>query len=107
MAQTPQQPQQAQHPPVSDPDSVPETLCDGQFNLSFSGPLATLTFTHVRPDATQMFANAAHVPTAIVRARIVLTVQNLLALRDFLHTNVQVSEASGSPAPATGGATRH
>ena len=33
MAQQPQQ-VQVQNSPVSGPDHVPETLCDGQFNLS-------------------------------------------------------------------------
>jgi hypothetical protein len=107
MAQNPQSPQQVQVPRIADPDSVPETLCDGQFNLVIFGQLATLTFTHVRPDATQMFADGTMNITAIVRARIVLTAQNLIALREFLNTQVQPLDASQSPAPATGGATRH
>ena len=56
MAQQPQQ-VQVQNPPVSGPDHVPETLCDGQFNLSGNPHFPTLTFTHHRPDATQMFAD--------------------------------------------------
>jgi hypothetical protein len=100
------QPQQI--PPAIDPDSVQETLCDGNFNLSFSGQLATLTFTHWRPDVTQMFAGTVDL-SAIVRARIVLTMPNLLALRDFLVHNLQVQVGSipEPPAPATGGATKH
>jgi hypothetical protein len=98
---------QIQQPPAADPDNIPETLCDGQFNLSGTGALATLTFTHVRPDATQMFANAAFVPTTIVRARIVLPWQNLTALRDFLNANVGDVTPPESPTPATGGATKH
>lgn len=82
MAQQPQQ-VQVQNPPVSDPDHVPETLCDGQFNLSGNPHFATLTFTHHRADATQMLADATIDMTAIVRARIVLTLPNLPALRDF------------------------
>ena len=57
---------------VIDPDSVPETLCDGPFNISVLGPLATITFTHIRPDVSQVFAKATFVPIAIVRARIVM-----------------------------------
>jgi hypothetical protein len=106
MAQQPQQ-VQAQQPPVSDPDNVSETICDGQFNLSGMGPLATLTFTQVRPDAAQMFANGTYVPKAIVRARIVLTWQNLISLRDFLSANVKDVAPPESPAPATGGTTKH
>ena len=108
MAQSPRQPQQTPQPPVRDPDNVPETLCDGQFNLAIFGQLATLTFTHVRPDATQLFAgNENENVAAIVRARIVLTTQNLIALREFLNAQIQPVDASQSPAPATGGATRH
>lgn len=104
MAQVPQQ--QIPRPLVSDPDNVPETVCDGQFNLSVSGQLATLTFTHVRPNATQLFQGAVN-PGAIVRARIVLTVQNLVALRDLLSANVQTVVSDKTPAPATGGTTKH
>ena len=31
---------QPQQPEVIDPDNVPETLCEGSFNISFTGPLA-------------------------------------------------------------------
>jgi hypothetical protein len=98
---------QPQVPTVTDPDNISETLCDGQFNLYFSGQLAILTFTHVRPDATQMFASGAFIPSAIVRARIAFNVQNLVALRDFLNTHVQTTPTDVAPAPATGGATKH
>jgi hypothetical protein len=47
-----------QKPEVIDPDCVPEVICDGQFNVSITGNLATLTFTHVRPDPTMMFSTA-------------------------------------------------
>jgi hypothetical protein len=95
-------------PTTVDPDNVPETLCDGQFNLSIAGQLATLTFNHWRPDATQLFRDGTIVPSAIVRARIVLTLSNLVALRDFLTANVNTAENTAeSPAPATGGATKH
>lgn len=95
-------------PPVIDPDNVPETLCDGQFNLSFSGQSATLTFTHWRPDATQMFRSGNVDLSAIVRARIVFSLANLVALRDFLGANVKTTEIpTEPPAPATGGATKH
>jgi hypothetical protein len=100
-------PQPSPPPPVIDPDNVPETLCDGLFNLSFSGQLAILTFTHLRPDAMQMFAKTTIVPSAIVRARIAMHLQNLVALRDFLNTHVQTTATGVRPTPATGGATKH
>jgi hypothetical protein len=34
---------QPEQPEVIDPDNVPEILCDGQFNVSVVGDLATLT----------------------------------------------------------------
>jgi hypothetical protein len=29
---------QPQQPEVIDPDNIPETLCEGMFNVSFAGP---------------------------------------------------------------------
>jgi hypothetical protein len=86
----------AQQPPVMDPDSIPETLCDGQFNVSINGGLATLTFTQARPDAIGMFKDGTYSVNAVVRARIVITVANLAALRDLLN---QVLQAPDTPAP--------
>jgi hypothetical protein len=97
------QPQQA---PVIDPDNVLETLCDGQFNILVTGQLATLTFTHWRPDAARLFGGAVN-NSAVVRARIVLTLQSLVGLKDFLNRFVQTAETAGSATPATGGATQH
>jgi hypothetical protein len=37
---------QPQQPDVIDPDNIPETICDGAFNLSFVGPNAVITFTY-------------------------------------------------------------
>lgn len=73
---------QQQQPPEIDPDNVPETVCDGPLNISVRGPLATLTFTHVRPVA--MPKDGTIELKSIVRARIVLTGNNLVALRDLL-----------------------
>ena len=97
------QPQQA---PVIDPDNVPETVCDGQFNVLVTGQLATLTFTNWRPDAEQLFGGAVN-NSAVVRARIVLTLQSLVGLKDFLNRFIQTAETAGSATPATGGATQH
>jgi hypothetical protein len=93
-----------QHPSVADPDNVPEILCDGQFNIGVFGQLAVLTFTHVRPDAQAMFRDGSIVPQSVVRARIVITLPNLQALRDLLNTVIQSPE---TPAPPAGGTTRH
>jgi hypothetical protein len=87
-----------------DPDNVPETLCDGQFNISVLGQLATMTFTHVRPDAENMFGTGVMNTKSVVRARIVLTLRNLEALRDLLNRIIQTPNV---PAPPAGGATKH
>jgi hypothetical protein len=90
-------------PTVTDPDNVPEIVCDGQFNVTVTNPFATLTFTHKRPDATVMFRDVKIDHKAVVRARIVTSMNNLIALRDLLNRIIQ------DPAiqePATGG-TRH
>jgi len=95
---------QSQYPPVKDPDSVPEILCTGQFNISIAGDLATLTFTHVRTDAGAMFRNGTIDESAIVRARIVTPMANLVALRDLLNRVIQEPH---TPVPPAGGPTRH
>src|SRR5258706_11316326 len=91
---------QAQQLETIDPYNVPETLCIGRFNIAITGAFATLTFTHERPDPTALLAEGRIDVKAIVRARIVTTVDNLHALRDLL---VNLTQSSVTPAPATGG----
>jgi hypothetical protein len=43
---------QPQQPEVIDPDNVPETLCEGMFNISFTGPLAVRSRIFARRPAT-------------------------------------------------------
>src|SRR5260221_6479731 len=95
---------QAQQLETIGPYNVPETLCIGRFNIAITGPFATLTLTHERPDPTALLAEGRIDVKAIVRARIVTTVDNLHALRDLL---VNLTQSSVTPAPATGGSTRH
>jgi hypothetical protein len=92
-------------PPVSDPDNVPETLCIGKFNVAVGAAgFATLTFTHVRPKATALLDETRIEEETIVRARIVTSTQNLVALRDTL--NSLIKEEPGSPATASGGSRK-
>jgi hypothetical protein len=98
MAKRPQQPL------VADPDSVPEIICNGVFNMSVVGSLATLTFTHVRPEPTALLIDGTIKPSSVVRARIVLTINNLVALRDLLDNVIQKPDV---PAPPSGGLTQH
>jgi hypothetical protein len=90
--------------PVIDPDNVAEVLCDGMFNVHVVGPFAHLTFTQIRPEPGPMFANSALKRNFVVRARIVTTLDNLVALRDAL---ARMTLDQGSSQPATAGGTRH
>jgi hypothetical protein len=59
--------------------NVPETLCDGRFNIHPYGNLATLTLTQSRPRATDLFSGAIN-NEEVVRARI-HKYSTILALR--------------------------
>lgn len=95
--------EQTQQRLIIDPDCVPETLCDGQFNIFVAGPLATLTFTQMRPEAAGLLKDGTIDLKAVVRARVVLTTNNLVALRDLLS---QVIQRPGARVPPAGD-TRH
>jgi hypothetical protein len=90
-------------PSVVDPDHIQETLCDGRFNIHPHGNLATLTFTHSRPIASDLFAETMNLEE-VVRARITMTLDNFAALRDLL---TLIIKSPDTPAPPSGGATRH
>ena len=92
---------EAHLPPAIDPDHVPETLCIGRFSLSPGpGPLVTLTFTNVRNQSGPLINDNKIVPESVVRARIVTTVENLVALRDLLTNSIQET-----PTTSSGGGT--
>jgi hypothetical protein len=84
--------------PTIDPDNVPETLCDGRFYLTWSGRLGTLTFTCVRPKADVLFDQGKVNNVGIVRARIVMSIENLVALRDMLTASIKV-QPGAEPSP--------
>lgn len=74
---------QVQEPPVVDPDNVPETLCDGPAWISPEGYYGIVTFTQKRPKAGALFKGGSDLEF-VVRARIVMSIENLLNLRDAL-----------------------
>jgi hypothetical protein len=77
-------------PPGVDPDNIPETLCIGKFNISFGpGPLATLTFTHARSKPGPLLDHGQVDQESVVRARIVTTAENVIALRDLLNNVIK------------------
>src|SRR5262249_52788662 len=88
----------------TDPDNAAEILCDGQFYVSVIGGHATITFTHVRPDAVSMFRDGQIDLKSVVRAPIVVPLHNLIAMRDLLN---RIIHSPDPPAPAAGGHTRH
>jgi hypothetical protein len=90
-------------PEVIDPDNIPEILCDGQFNVRIIGQFVTLTFTHVRPEPTALFKGDVF-PKAVVRARIVTTIDNLEALRDLLNS---MTRNPNVPSPPASGGVGH
>jgi hypothetical protein len=94
---------QTAQPPAEDPENVPETLCCGMFNLSFvAGNLATLTFTHPRPKIGPLFASGQVQDEYVVRARVVMHLDNLVALKNFLNNAIKEDPAAMT-APVSGG----
>jgi hypothetical protein len=88
--------------PTLDPDNVPELLCEGPANIHWLGQLVTMTFTHVRPDATRLFgAQSAVIPEQVVRARVTMSLPNIIGLRELLD---RVVKADITQTP-TGGAS--
>lgn len=95
----------ANEAPGADPDNVPEILCLGKFNLSFTaGGLATLTFTHIRPKAALLLDSNKVEDESIVRARIVTNAENLIALRDILNSVLKDVPAANAASAGSGGA---
>ncbi|MCA1453372.1 hypothetical protein I6F35_09115 [Bradyrhizobium sp. BRP22] len=91
----------AKEPLTVDAGNVPETLCVGKINLaSGPGPLMTLTFTNVRPKAGPLFDSNRIEHESVVRARIVTTLDNLIALRDLLNTSIRQTPASSASSEA-------
>lgn len=84
---------QTQDPAATDPDNVPEILCIGKLNVSVAAGLATMTFTHVRQKAGPLLDRSSFEPESVVRARIVTTIENMVAMRDVINgilTQIQV-----------------
>jgi hypothetical protein len=93
-------------PPTIDPDNIPETLCAGKLNVSFaSGGFGTLTFTHPRPKIGPLLDAGQIVEESVVRARIVLPNDNLVALRDLLNSAIKDQPVTDA-APVSGGANK-
>jgi|SRR5580704_1182548 hypothetical protein len=87
-----------QNSPTVDPDDVPETICLGMFNVSINAPLATLTFTHYRPKVGPLFEASTIDNENVVRARIVISVDSLVGLRDVLSQLIQNSATGAASA---------
>ncbi|MFH1340490.1 MAG: hypothetical protein ABIL01_04635 [Pseudomonadota bacterium] len=87
--------------PAIDPDNIPETLCIGRFNVTFGpGPWATMTFTHHRNKVGPLMNEGQTIPESVVRARIVTTPENMVALRDLLNDLLKDHPASAAAAVA-------
>jgi hypothetical protein len=91
-----------EQPPTVD-EGVEETLCLGKINVTLAGPLATIVFTHARPKAAPLLDQGIIAYESVVRARIVTTTENLVALRDIINTLVGPLSAAARDAPESGG----
>jgi hypothetical protein len=93
-----------QTPPVVDPDSVPETLCDGPFNIQWGGNRGIITFTHPRAKAGPLFAKGEVDYELVVRARVATSVNALVNLRDLLNHLFPADKPLDKAAASGGGA---
>ena len=77
-------------PPGVDPDKVPEVFCAGQFNVSFAtSGFCTMTFTHLRAKAGSLLDAGQIDMESVVRARIVMPMDSMIALRNLLNAVIQ------------------
>ena len=93
-----QQPTQAvKVPPPSDPYEIKEMFVNGPMNCHIAGPVAQLTFTHVRPEIADLFSdkNPPKIDV-VVMARIVLPVAQLADLRAMLNQLMKDTTAPSS-----------
>jgi hypothetical protein len=75
-------------------DRAEEAICLGPFNVTIDGPISTLTFTHVR----QVFGGAGGETETVVKARIVISTNNLIELRDVVSGLLeQIEQPSTTP----------
>jgi hypothetical protein len=93
--------------PVVDPHAIPETLCDGPFNVSAVPGRATITFTHVRLKAEPLLSTGKMEAEAVVRARISFSLENLLALKKLLNDLIPDKPPEKPVAGSGGGVTMH
>jgi hypothetical protein len=92
-------PTQLPQPPVTDPDAVPEIWVNGPVNVNITGPVAAITFAHVRPDPADIFVNKQPATAvSVVRARIVMPLAGLAGLRDLLNQIIVNTAPSSSTA---------
>lgn len=82
---------------IVDPDNVPETLCLGTINAHIApGKLIVLTCTHPRPKIAALVDKGEFELENVVRARIVVNLDTVVALRDLLSRLVVISASAPS-----------
>ena len=97
----------AKNVPVSDPNAIPETVCDGPLNVQFGDGRATITLTHLRAKTVPLLERGQIDLEAIVRARIVFSMGNLIALKNLLNQLIPDKPPTEGAAAASGGASLH
>jgi hypothetical protein len=95
--------QQRLQPKAVDPDTVPETVCDGPFNVHVGGNRVTITLTHLRAKPADLLERGQMETEAVVRARIVFSLANLVALRDLLNRLIPDKRAKADAVGGAGG----
>lgn len=88
---------------------VPETLCDGPFYVQPGNPLSVITFTNRRSKVNPLFQeNKVEVET-VVSARIVISHEQLINMRDLLNRLLPSGSETTKPgiAPAGGSSAIH
>lgn len=80
-----------------DPDRVPEIVVAGPVNCTMNQSIATLTFTHLRPDAAAPIAlNAEMNLEAVAWARLLVPFDGEQSLRDSLDQIICELEIEGA-----------
>jgi len=77
---------------IIDPNHVPDTLCDGPANATIHPPLATIVFTNSQPKPGPLFQGTIDVENIVV-ARITMSVDTLIGLRELLNQVIANHEA--------------
>lgn len=84
-------------PTIRDLGNVIETFVNGPINLTVNGNVALITCTTVRPNLDQAFKGQIKDFDAVVSARLALSIETLLQLRELLNKSVLPQPIQAAP----------